>query len=342
MKQIQETQRRKNPCDRNSNQLRCHICKNIYHIGQNCSGKYDTLYTQEVVLYQSDFDHPEQLKTLVSESWNSAVLDSGATHTVAGEVWYNYYITSLNENEKQKIKHHTPGNTYRFGDGKLFPALQNVDIPISLGGRNIMLNTDIIASDIPLLLSRKSMKKANMTLNFKNNHAVIFDQPIQLIVTKSGHYAIPINPYKTILTNVTSGVNTNVTLVATENNKSKNDIAIKLHQQFVHPSPDKNAKIAYLSWGPMTVRQRSQEIKKFSDECAICKIYRKKPQQPVVGLPTATSFQECIAMDLKFYKGRVLLHLIDHATRLSVSSFVKSKEAIFKSWIQRYGHLKNS
>ena len=165
MKQMQRAQRRINPCDRNGIQLSCHICQNIYHMAQNCPEKYGTLYTQEVVLYQSDFDHPEQLKTLVSESWNSAVLDSGATHTVAGEVWYNYYITSLNENEKQKIKHHTPGNTYRFGDGKLFPALQNVDIPISLGSRHVMLNTDIVAYDITLL-------------DFKNNYAVIFDQSI--------------------------------------------------------------------------------------------------------------------------------------------------------------------
>ena len=99
-------------------------------MAQNCPNKYDTLYTQEVVLYQSDSDHPEQLKTLVSESWNTTVLDSGATNTVVGEVWYNYYITSLNKNKKRKIKHHTPRNTYRFGDGKLFPALQMVDIPI--------------------------------------------------------------------------------------------------------------------------------------------------------------------------------------------------------------------
>ena len=84
-----------------------------------------------------------------------------------------------------------------------------------------MLNTYTVASDIPLLLSRKSMKKPNMTLDFKNDHTVIFDQSIQLTVTKSGHYAIPINPYKTILNNVTSGVNTNATLLATENNKSK-------------------------------------------------------------------------------------------------------------------------
>ena len=47
-----------------------------------------------------------------------------------------------------------------------------------------MLNTDIVASDITLLLSRKSMKIA-MTLDFKNDHhAVIFDQLIQLIVIK--------------------------------------------------------------------------------------------------------------------------------------------------------------
>ena len=106
-------------------------------MAQNCPEKYGTLYTQEVVLYQSDFDHPEQLKTLVSESWNSAVLDSGTTNTVAGEVWYNCYITSLNKNKKQKIKHHAPENTYRFGDGKLFPALQNFDMPISLGSEMV-------------------------------------------------------------------------------------------------------------------------------------------------------------------------------------------------------------
>ena len=162
-----------------------------------------TLYTQEVVFYQSDFYHPEKLKTLVSESWNAAVLDSGAINTVAGKVYHNCYINSLNKNEKRKIKHHTPGNTYRFGDGKLFPALQNVNIPIALGSRNVMLNTNIVVSDIPLLISRKSMKKANMALDFKNDHVFIFDQSIQLLVTKSGHYGIPINPYRTILNNQT-------------------------------------------------------------------------------------------------------------------------------------------
>ena len=61
-RQIHLPNRRKNPCDRNGTQLKCHICESIYHMAQNCPGKFDTLYTQEVILYQSDFDHPEQLK----------------------------------------------------------------------------------------------------------------------------------------------------------------------------------------------------------------------------------------------------------------------------------------
>ena len=57
----------------------------------------------------------------------------------------------------------------------------------------------------------------------------------------------------------------------------------------------------------------------------------------------ATSFQECIAMDLKFYREKNLPYLLDHVTNLSVTCFLESKEpevilnAIFKSCIQIYG-----
>ena len=69
---------------------------------QNCPEKCDLCYTQEVILFQSDFDHREQIKNLAYESWNTAVLDSGATNTVAGKEWYNFYISSLSFDEKTK------------------------------------------------------------------------------------------------------------------------------------------------------------------------------------------------------------------------------------------------
>ena len=57
----------------------------------------------------------------------------------------------------------------------------------------------------------------------------------------------------------------------------------------------------------------------------------------------ALCFQECVAEDLKFYKGKTLLDLIDHATRLSMSAVVPSKNpdvilhAILKNWVFIYG-----
>ena len=47
-----------------------------------------------------------------------------------------------------------------------------------------MLNTDIVPNDIPLLLSRKSMKRVGTTINFKNGQAITFGEPIQLINIK--------------------------------------------------------------------------------------------------------------------------------------------------------------
>ena len=71
--------------------------------------------------------------------------------------------------------------------------------------------------------------------------------------------------------------------------------------------------------------------------------YMKPPPRPVVGLPVATSFNQCVAMDLKKFGNVHLLHLIDHATRLSACAVIKSKSPevvirqIFKIWISIYG-----
>ena len=59
----------------------------VLYMAQNCPEKHNLFYKQEVILFQSDFDHPGQIKNSASESWNAAVLDSGATNTVAGKEW---------------------------------------------------------------------------------------------------------------------------------------------------------------------------------------------------------------------------------------------------------------
>ena len=74
------------------------------------------------------------------------------------------------------------------------------------------------------------MKEADMTLNFKNDNAMVFGESVKLITTKSGHYTIPISAYKVVLNNLTTGINTNIALITTQTNKSKYDVASKLHR----------------------------------------------------------------------------------------------------------------
>ena len=45
-----------------------------------------------------------------------------------------------------------------------------------------------------------------------------------------------------------------------------------------------------------------------------------------VALPLANRLKKCVAMDVKFYKSNILLHMIDHTTRLLVTAIVPSKK----------------
>ena len=58
--------------------------------------------------------------------------------------------------------------------------------------------------------------------------------------------------------------------------------------------------------------------------------------------PIARDFNESAAMDIKFYHGKPILHLIDHATRYSAASIVRYKDRdviiskIFEIWISYF------
>ncbi|CAF2215336.1 unnamed protein product [Rotaria magnacalcarata] len=84
-------------------------------------------------------------------------------------------------------------------------------------------------------------------------------------------------------------------------------------------------------------------IDECSENCDICRKYKKACPRPVVGLPLAREFNDTVAMDLKDIGSYKILHLIDHATRYSAACVVKNKtsneiiDSIFKIWISVFG-----
>ena len=125
--------------------------------------------TNDVTLFQSDFDSPTHLQNLVAESWNHAVLDSGASRTVCGQVWLNAYVACLNVDDKSRVSYSNSSSIFRFEDGRKVPATSTACIPAHIDNQQLFIDTDVVDEDIPLLLSRPSMKKANMHINLEDD-----------------------------------------------------------------------------------------------------------------------------------------------------------------------------
>ena len=130
--------------------------------------------------------------------------------------------------------------------------------------------------------------------------------------------------------------------------KEKHDAMIKLHRQFSHP-PTKRM-ITFLKDANVKDPETYDILNDVSNSCDVCQQYKRAPPRQVAGLSLAHVFNETVAMDLKEWTEcstkTWFLHMIDHATRYSASSVIRSKrkevivDEIFKIWIKIFGYLK--
>ena len=51
---------------------------------------------------------------------------------------------------------------------------ETIEFPCNLAGKSIVIRADVVDSDIPLLLSKDSMKKAKIKLDLENDQAEFF------------------------------------------------------------------------------------------------------------------------------------------------------------------------
>ena len=171
------------------------------------------------------------------ETLGSAVLDSGASSTVCGTKWYKCFLETLTDAQKKKIVKRKGVRTFKFGDGNKLNSLYKVILPCVIADIEVSIITDVVNSDIPLLLSKDAMKKAGTCLNFEDDTVTMLKKKIPLSCTSSGHYYIPITkplPDKRKFKHVPF-----IKEISSKNTAKKIKIATKLHRQFSHPSSKK-------------------------------------------------------------------------------------------------------
>ena len=143
-----------------------------------------------LTLYNSNPDGT--LSSLVGETLDMAALDSACTKTVTGESWTNAYLDTLTDKQRQQVKVIPSNVHFRFNDGNDVILNKVVKFPAVLGNQKVFNEANIVANEIPLLMSRSSMKEAQMIINFDYDMAQIAGNQVKLNCTSTGHYCIPL------------------------------------------------------------------------------------------------------------------------------------------------------
>ena len=336
----------------------CAYCGSRFHWIKDCPDKQNNWRSdkEKKVLYNEADEYPpdlseininllakanDQMKLFVGETMGCAVVDSGCAKTVVGKQWLDCYKELPNIPGNLDVKR--SNNIFRFGKGSPSVSEGKVQLPATIGSKQVLIETDIVADDVPLLLSKEALKKARTVLDFDNDTAVMFNEKQTLIATNSGHYAIPLTPF---VDNVK--LESQITLISGVKTDSfdASKIAEKLHRQFCHCSAERLSRLIQSSniWDAERVKYLITAVNQYTKDCNVCKQFKKPPPVPIVCLPLASEFNEVVAMDLVVLShGKYIVHLIDLFTRYSAACIRTSKrqecivDAILKMWIAYFG-----
>ena len=129
--------------------------------------------------------------------------------------------------------------------------------------------------ELPLLLSKESLKHAKTVLDLNNDKVTMFGEQIDVNFTSNGH-CVNISD-----TGDHSKLGTDCEEVLLINNnmsdKEKRDTLMKLHKQFGHKPPDKLISLLK-SAGTIDAKVPSI-VKDICSNCAICHNLKRQPDE---------------------------------------------------------------
>ena len=210
----QGNSRRLNPVGRDGQVSRCVICDSRYHWARDCPHSYENNEMSHGGIDEQDAggnkeEHVVQLSLfvgytsdesvrqtkimhLVEESRSCGILDTGCSTTVSGQKWLDDYLSNLCDEELAMVREEKSNCTFTFGDGVTYRSIRRVIFPCWIGGVRSELSTDVVECNLPLLISKQSMKRGKMVLDFGEDSVKIRNRWVKLMVASSGHYMLPL------------------------------------------------------------------------------------------------------------------------------------------------------
>lgn len=79
-----------------------------------------------------------------------------------------------------------------LGDNK---SLRKAQLRINIAGVSAKITTQVVAYDIPLVLTKEATKKANAKMDFRQGKLSIFGKIVDIKFTSTGHYCINLDRF---------------------------------------------------------------------------------------------------------------------------------------------------
>ncbi|VDI06062.1 Hypothetical predicted protein [Mytilus galloprovincialis] len=230
-----------------SSDVKIYLYESVFHWAKDCPDKVNSVNFVEseseivencnITLFTKE--QPPVSEIFVLESACSAIIDTACTRTVCGENWFKQLLERTGD-----ITTVTSSRAFKFGDGKVVNSFMRATIPAQIGSTNCKIETEIVKADIPLLLSKASLKKAGTVLDLKNDRAIMFNKPVELEFTSSGHYCVNIVKTKPEIQNLPVNVEENVLNITDDmSTAEKRKTLVKVHKQFGHATFNRLSKL---------------------------------------------------------------------------------------------------
>ena len=231
----------------------------------------------------------EQLSSLVGETLGHAVVDTGSPYTVVGKTWFESYVNSLSRRDRSFLRLKKSNKRFCFGDGDYHYSEYHTTVPIYIQKHKFYLAVDVISANIPLLLSRSSLFRAKAQVDIGSSTINILGVTSPLITSSSGHLCVAVSRSLDTRNEESNRVISNILFnkCSTNYGTDTRDKALKLHQQFCHPTSDR--LIDFIRKTGIHSLDLENAVEEVSSQCDVCfKIKRRLSQGPTIQNKTTT------------------------------------------------------
>ena len=92
------------------------------------------------------------------------VLDTGCPHNVGGKVQFDCLVEGFTKEELSLVEREKSESRCKFGGGPVMQSLFKVKVPLLVANMSVVISFDVVDSDMPLLLGKKTMKEWNLVI----------------------------------------------------------------------------------------------------------------------------------------------------------------------------------